>query len=387
MKIKSIRFLIVLMSLTYSATLAQNIKRLEEVPMQMINGLPYLEAMINGKGPYLFGFDSGMGGDMELDSTLAVELNLKVTDKTQAGDPSGKNSVTLDVTQVNEVQIGKIKLNNAVAVLRNRRALRGMEKVSGIIGITLLSNYVFTLDYPNNKFYIDAGRLIANNADVIPYETYGGGVPAIKILVGDHSVTALIDTRSMSSEVKIPESLISKLHFASEPREVGKGRTISNVISINEVKLQETIKIGKYDFLQPTVTYPSLSEEALIGARLLKNFAFSIDAKSKTVKFIKGSSPVNPEVNPSTKANNSNSALKEYTGHYGERTVFLEDDGLYLQRASGSRLKMVIKTKDEYSLEVVPQAHIVFVRNENGKIVSLKSLQPNGEWQTSNKEL
>ncbi len=381
------KFLIVFMPFICSLVSAQNLKRLEEVPMQMINGLPYLEAMVNGKGPYLFGFDSGMGGDMELDSTLAAELNLKVTGKTQAGDPSGKNTVMLDLTQINKVQIGKINFNNATAVLRNRRAMRGMEKVSGIIGVTLLRDYVFTLDYPKAKFYIESGTLVADNANIIPYEPYGGGVPAIKILIGDHLVTAHVDTRGMATEFKIPESLLSKLHFASAPREIGRGRTISNEIIINEVKIQETIKMGKYDFPEPTVTYPALSDEALIGARLLKNFIFSIDAKSMTVKFVSASSTAKPEAATSQKATSPNSALEEYAGNYGERTVFLEEDGLYLQRGAGSRLKMILVTKDEYSLEVVPQARIVFSRNEKGKIVSLKSLQPNGEWQTSNKEL
>src|ERR1700743_2126565 len=80
--------------------LSQSQPKEHSLPIQFINGLPYITLTLNGKGPYLFGFDSGMGGQMELDSTVARELNIVADGKTRVGDPSGKNSVPMEVMKV-----------------------------------------------------------------------------------------------------------------------------------------------------------------------------------------------------------------------------------------------------------------------------------------------
>ncbi len=358
---------------------AQSLQRVEQVAVQLINGLPYIQVKINGNGPYLFGFDSGMGTDLEIDSSLAAELNLQISGQTQMGDPSGKNPVTLNTSVVKNVSIGKIHFTNVNTILRNRRTMQGMENVSGIIGMALFKDFIFTVDYPALMCYIEKGNLIVNDKDVLAYKPFGGGVPTINIKVGNFPLTALVDTRNGSSEFKIPESLIDKLHFASEPKIIGQGRTISNVITINEVKLQDTIEIGKHKISEPVITYPSFSEEAIIGAKFLKNFIISIDAKNKAIRFVKGATKTET-------AAVSTADLKQYTGKYGERTVSYDNDNLYIQRGNSIKIKMVFASKDHFGLEGFSQAKIEFTRNEDGKITSLKSLQPDGEWQISQRE-
>jgi len=54
-----------------------------------------------------------------------------------------------------------------------------------------------------------------------------------------------------------------------------------------------------------------------------------------------------------------------------------------LQREGGPKLKLTQVTKDEYTLEAVPEARLKFVRDENGRIKELRVLndRENGKYQ------
>jgi hypothetical protein len=346
------------------------------LPIKLIRGLPHVEIMINGKGPYLVGFDSGFGGEFEIDSDLAREMGIPVTGKTSVGDPSGNNNVTMDVGKVNSIKLGDADFTNVSSILRpGRRNRPGSENVVGILGMTLFTAYTITVDYPKLMFLVEKRELPpADNKTIFDYQEFGGGVPGIKIKIGEHQVNGILDTRSMSSEFKVPEILLPKLHFASEPKVIGKGRTVSNEVIINEVKLKETIQFGENIFPEPTVTYPSFSEDALIGAKLLSKYALTFDQKNHRLQMIKG---------PEAKVDVS---LTDFTGNYeGGRVISLSDGALYIKRLEGSLLKLIYKSKDEYGLNEAPAAVFQFQRDGNNKVIGFKLKNMQGEWETIKK--
>ena len=89
---------------------------------------------------------------------------------------------------------------------------------------------------------------------------------------------------------------------------------------------------------------------------------------------------------PATAAVISGSDGKDYSGRYGERTITAENDALYLQREGGPKLKLKPVSKDEFTLEEVPEARMKFVRDENGKIKELRVLNRSGEWEISKRQ-
>lgn len=347
------------------------------LPIQLINGLPYIHISINNKGPFLFGFDSGFGAAMELDADLAAELGIKATDKTAIGDGSG-NTVTLDMGVVPTVEIGKETMQKVNAILRNspRKQQPGMENVKGIIGIGMFPNHKVSIDYPNLLFSAEAGNLpAANGKDIFDYVPVGGGVPEIEITVGTTKVRAVIDSRSMSAEFKIPQQVAAKLTYLTEPRVIGKGRTVSSVIDVIEVKIKESIQLGQYIYPEPVITYPSLNETAIIGSKLLKKFVVTIDSKNKRIQLMKGEEP------------KENSELAQYTGTYaGERTITAERGFLYMKRAAGSVLKMLPLGKDEFTIEVAPNSVLKFERDGSNKIIAIRVTRGDGNWETAGKE-
>lgn len=350
-----------------------------ELPIQMINGLPYIEAKVNGKGPFLFGFDSGFSGEIELDSSLAKELGLVFKDKMQVGDPSGRNGFTAASGRIKNLQLADIGIKNASAFLRNRRAMPGMEKVAGILGIALFKNYVITLNYSVLKFTINKDELpSSNNTTILDYEALGGGIPSIPIKVGNEFINAHIDTRAMGSSFRFPESFLTKnTTYVNDPKVIARGRTASNEFIINEVQIKENIQVGRYIFESPAVTYPSPTGDGVIGARTLKDFVITIDQINKRIQFIEAAKET------SKIQANTQRTLKEYTGEFGVRTINIDESGfLFIQRnPNGRPMRMVQKEADIFSLEAVPDAIIKFERNTDNKIVAIQVLNPQKVWE------
>ncbi len=80
-------------------------------------------------------------------------------------------------------------------------------------------------------------------------------------------------------------------------------------------------------------------------------------------------------------------ALVEYVGAFEYRSITLEDDGLYLQRTGGPKLKMVAADEpDSFTLKRLPQAKIRFERDADGEIVALHVLGMRGEWEVTRRQ-
>ena len=79
--------------------------------------------------------------------------------------------------------------------------------------------------------------------------------------------------------------------------------------------------------------------------------------------------------------------LAEYAGSYEERTIFLESDGLWIQRTGGPKLQLTPgQGPDSWSLKRIPQAKLEFVRGADGEIRELRVLGMQGTWEVSKRQ-
>src|SRR5580765_5451585 len=76
------------------------------VEMKRSGHLPVVSAMVNGKGPFRFAIDTGADGSLRADSTLVAQLGLRKVGEVRGGDPSGRNTRTMDVVEVGSLEIG-----------------------------------------------------------------------------------------------------------------------------------------------------------------------------------------------------------------------------------------------------------------------------------------
>ncbi|HMF56208.1 MAG TPA: retropepsin-like aspartic protease [Pyrinomonadaceae bacterium] len=258
-----------------------------EVPLKFNGPVPLVEVMVNGKGPFQFTIDTGGQGQARVDSSLVESLGLPKAGQVTASDGMGRNTRTLDTVKIESLKLGDAQFKNVVAVTRNYNENPRMPHIDGILGFGLFADYLLTLDYPAGRVRIERGELPqADGAEILSYEETHG-TPSVELAFGDVKVSAHVDTGNMMGAIMLPSSVISKLTLASEPRVVGRVRTVTSTVEISEASVKTSMRLGRYEFAQPTVAFAEIFNDANLGLRLLKNFALTFDQKNHRVRFVK----------------------------------------------------------------------------------------------------
>jgi hypothetical protein len=372
--------LLVLLFITAVPAMAQRAP-VVEVPISFSGPMPIVEVMVNGQGPFRFTFDTGAGLEADLDPAFVARLKLQPNGKVRGGDPSGRNVQEYDTVAIDSIVLGSVQFRKVTATSRPRRMSPDAAGVVGILGFPLFKDYLFTLDYPGKRLRLENRELPpANGADILDFDN-PRRIPVVEITVGKTKIKAHLDSGNMMGGFMLPESLVDKLSLVSPAVTVGRARTVNNEIEIKQAKISDTIKLGRFEYSQPVISFPALAEDANIGLSILKEFVLSFDQKNKRVRLERST----PKAETPT-LTNVPPALKDYPGNYGVRTIGFEGGSLYLQRQGGPQMKLIAAGKDEFTLERLPAARIAFVRGETGNVVELRVLNRDGEWETSKKD-
>jgi predicted aspartyl protease len=283
-------FLMISVVLTFSYPTAAQKSAVVDIPMTFNGTRPVVEVMVNGKGPFLFLIDTGAQGQARADVSLVQRLGLPSTGQSASTDDTGKNAVNLNAVRMDTLSIGNISFREVTALSRNYNSSSYLPDIDGILGFNLFSDYLLTLDYPNKRVRIERGELPkADGAQILNFEKREGdtfGDPLIEISVGSLKAKALIDTGNIFG-ITLPTALVKKLSLASYKTAVGKAKTVSNEFEISEVRLQDTISIGRHLFPEPTIIFADVFDDVIIGSTDLKEFAVTFDQKNHRVRFVK----------------------------------------------------------------------------------------------------
>jgi hypothetical protein len=117
----------------------------DTVPFRLLNNHVYVEAMVNGKGPYTFIVDTG--GHTLLSPRVVTEVGLEsVGESASAG--GGEKTATTGYARYQEIAIGKARLRDQVAFTMQiyEPAIEGIQ-VDGMIGFEYFSRFAVRLDY------------------------------------------------------------------------------------------------------------------------------------------------------------------------------------------------------------------------------------------------
>jgi hypothetical protein len=222
-----------------------------------------------------------------VDVSLKESLDLKTVGQALSGDPSGKNSRTIDLVKLDSISLGGREFHDVETGVGNYNRMPNAPRVDGVLGFGLFAEYLLTLDFPGNRVRLEKGALPqANGAEILDYET-DHGIPSIEMEVGGLKVKAHIDTGNMRGGFTLPSSVVEKLSLSTPPRVVGRGRTTSNDFEIKEATLKGNLRWGRYEFNDPTVTFIDIFNIGNIGAKVLRDFALTFDQKNHRVRLIR----------------------------------------------------------------------------------------------------
>jgi len=255
-------------------------QEIASAPMELRRNLPHLQVMVNGKGPFTFGIDTGTGGEALVSPQLVEQLSLPVTGEEQVGDPSGVNGRKVPVYRLDSLKVAGVDFKNVSAT-----QYPGTSKdFDGILGFVLFRDYLFTLDYPNQKVTLARGSLPAADGNEIVAFTMPDNVPLIELTIGSQKVAAHVDSRGPG--LSVPAKFADGLKFVSEPIVIGRGRTVSNEFEIKGAQLASDMQLGGYTFPKPFLAINPLFPVGNFGAAALHHFAVTFDQKNKLVRFV-----------------------------------------------------------------------------------------------------
>ena len=255
-----------------------------DIPMKIDGGMPTVEVMVNGKGPFVFGVDTGAQGGARIDSTLMEKLALKPSGHVRATDGSGRNPQMVERVMLESVEVGGLRFADVMAGSRNYRKSPRPLDIDGILGLSVFSEYLVTLDYPAKVLRIEKGELPkADGAEILDYKSKGG-IPLLEMSVGGTKIDAHLDSGNMIGAFVLPTAFAEKLARVSEPVVVGRARSASGEMEVKQVQVKDVIRLGRHEFPDPTITFPALSEIGNVGAKTLNQFVITFDQQNERVR-------------------------------------------------------------------------------------------------------
>jgi hypothetical protein len=259
------------------------------VPMQMRGLMPVVEVRLNGQGPFAFMIDTGAGMQADIDISVAQRLNLRANGRVINGDPSGENDREVVTAKIDSITFGpgasegRVEFRDVIALVRPQRITKDYPNVDGILGFALFTEYLLTLDYPAMQVRISRGALPpSNRADILNFEIENR-IPVIDLAIGKIRVRAHVDSGNFVAGFILPQEIIEQLQLLAPPVTVGSARSVTNKIELKQVQLRDTIRMGSFDFPQPVIQFPALSDTN-VGFKVLREFAVTFDQKNQRMK-------------------------------------------------------------------------------------------------------
>ena len=226
-----------------------------------------VEVMVNGRGPYRFAIETG-APIVLVTERLATALQLP------ADNPA----------RVDSLRIGDLVLRD-LPVARGPDVLPGID---GLLGLTAYGDLLLTVDYPALTVRFERGALgEPNGRDVLPLVEIGHHL-GVDVEIGGHPYHAVLDTQSSAAIDCAPE-VADGLRFAS-----GRVPTASASfgglppVPVFSARLDGDVRLGATTIQRPIVGIvsppPGFPRELLLGARLLRQFVFTLDQRNKRIR-------------------------------------------------------------------------------------------------------
>lgn len=257
-----------------------------DVAITLAGGMPVVSIMVNGRGPFRFGIDTGAAGYLRVSPALAATLGLQQIGEVRAGDPSGRNPVLLPLYRVDSVTLGGLTYTGVSSSALSLAGPRGAE-LDGIVGIGFFENLLLTIDYGRLRLSAGPGSLPeANRADIVDFTLDRGVLITLPLKIGDAIFPVHLDTGNTVRPLALPADVAAGLPTTGATRDIGRARTISQEIVIQERDLTVPVSVGTTRLPVTTVSFPSAASPGAIGSLALGSMAVTIDYPHRRLRIV-----------------------------------------------------------------------------------------------------
>jgi len=256
-----------------------------EVALELVDGMPTIIAMVNGRGPYRFGVDTGAAGYLRVSPAVATALGLQQVGEARAGDPSGRNPITIPVYRVESLAFGGLTFTGISSTPLPQLGPR-TARLDGIVGIGFFERLLLTIDYGGLRLIAEPGALPpANGRDVVDV-TFDRTLISVPLRIGETVHNVHLDTGNTAQPLFFPAETVATLPTRGAPRVIGRARTVSQVVEISSVDLDAPVTIGTTRLPVTTVGFPAVAPPGNIGSLALQGMALTVDYANARVRVV-----------------------------------------------------------------------------------------------------
>ncbi|WP_370297962.1 aspartyl protease family protein [Qipengyuania mesophila] len=258
---------------------------LVSLPFRTIDGRIYLEAMVNGAGPFVFALDTGASGVGRADASLVEELALPPDGEDETSD--GVSSAVVDKVRIDSLAFGALERHDVSLIARDYRSRMSAESAfSGILGREFFADGLLAIDFPAKRVNFYRSReMHASQPGAMSYER----AFRIPVTLGDLETTGNVDTGANVTLV-LPGPVYDEVDGTSLTP-AGDASLTNTRIASSKARLAGPVQIGGARLDDVPVRVVPEYPEVLVGAHALQDHVLLIDQRHKTLALCPPAAP------------------------------------------------------------------------------------------------
>lgn len=247
------------------------------VPFDVIDGRIYLQAKVNGQGPYRFAVDTGASGQARADASLVSTLGLEVHARTSNSD--GVSTTSADLVRLDSVEVGGLLRRDLEVITRDYGGSAPEASFSGIIAREFFDDGLLVIDYPERVLRFSRSlALTRDDRGALPYQR----AFRIPVSIGDLATVGNLDTGA-NVAFALPRAMYDKLAGTTTLQKAGNGTLSNTVIETGRATVHGPFRMGGIALADVETRVSDRLPELLVGAHALQGLVLAIDQRSRAV--------------------------------------------------------------------------------------------------------
>jgi predicted aspartyl protease len=249
------------------------------IPLHLRRGVPFVDVMVQGHGPYRFAVDTGTSAEAMASPRLAKDLGLALEGRTWLLGLTGTARSAVDQVRLDSLEVEGYSFHSVRAMVHEPVA--GLGSYDGVLGFSLFRNRLLTLDFPRRCMGLRTGVLDAGDPDVLSF-AMPRNVPVVALTIDGRSVPVQID--SGGGGINLPLNAASRVQFARKSEVQVKIETQVNTVYVRGGVLKGELGLGEHVFRQPFVEISETAPVGNLGAASLQDFVLTFDQANRLVR-------------------------------------------------------------------------------------------------------
>jgi hypothetical protein len=260
------------------------------MPFQLVNNHIYIEALVNGVGPFNLLVDTGGANILVPRALERLELSGEGAIR---GRGAGEESVEISLVKVDRITIGGMTMHDQTFYGVDLAEVERAEgyPIDGLVGFEVFKRFVVTIDYEHGRLKLTQPASFKYTGKAAPISfVFHGTTPQVSGSVDGFEGTFTLDTGSRSSlDIMAPFAERNKFSERYQPRlEAVTGWGVGGAVR-SKVARAEQLSIGPVTVKDAVIELSVQSAGSTtdryragnIGGGVLKRFTLTFDYENK----------------------------------------------------------------------------------------------------------